>query len=142
MTPKAEDKSSSIGSGEKKTRRTLSQQTTMIKIEEKSSGQEWELTWPIWHLLPHMDRKRIAAEYRMNIGQFEEFVSLQQAVGISIEGDEENSGDRDGLASARASVHVSPNNQEQKKTTISSTVSLSDDDDGDDGPEDEDESIL
>jgi F-box protein 9 len=53
-------------------------------IEEKSSGQEWQLTWPIWHLLPHVERKRIASDYGMSVGQFEEFASLQEAMGHSL----------------------------------------------------------
>lgn len=53
-------------------------------IEEKSSGQAWQLTWPIWHLLPLAEKKRISADYGMSVGQFEEFASLQQAMGRSL----------------------------------------------------------
>lgn len=53
-------------------------------IKERSSGQEWQLTWPIWHSLPHVERKRIASDYGMSVGQFEEFASLQQAMEHSL----------------------------------------------------------
>lgn len=42
---------------------------------------EWELTWPIWHMLPRDERKQIARAHGMNtIGEFEEFMTLQRAV--------------------------------------------------------------
>jgi F-box protein 9 len=48
------------------------------------SKEGWELTWPIWHFLPRDERKRIAEQHGYNsIGTFEEFMSLQQAVGDS-----------------------------------------------------------
>lgn len=41
----------------------------------------WELTWPIWHLLPHDERKRLAHHHGYNtIGEFEEYMSLHQAM--------------------------------------------------------------
>ncbi|KAL3924763.1 MAG: hypothetical protein SGILL_000845 [Bacillariaceae sp.] len=41
----------------------------------------WHLSWPIWHLLPHHERKSIAQKYGYkSIGAFEEYMSLQQAV--------------------------------------------------------------
>jgi F-box protein 9 len=46
----------------------------------------WELTWPIWHMLPHDERKSLARKYGYNtIGDFEEYMSLRQAVGDSSE---------------------------------------------------------
>jgi F-box protein 9 len=40
----------------------------------------WELSWPIWHLLPHHERKEIAHKHGYKtIGEFEEYMSLQQA---------------------------------------------------------------
>mmetsp|Transcript_28673 Transcript_28673/g.32968 ORF Transcript_28673/g.32968 Transcript_28673/m.32968 type:complete len:409 (-) Transcript_28673:156-1382(-) len=48
-------------------------------IVGNSAGQ-WELTWPIWHLLPIRDRKEIASRHNMNIGQFEEYMYLQNAI--------------------------------------------------------------
>jgi F-box protein 9 len=40
----------------------------------------WELTWPIWHMLPRHERREIAQRngYK-TIGEFEEFMSLEQA---------------------------------------------------------------
>lgn len=44
----------------------------------------WELTWPIWHMLPRDERKALAKKHGCNnIGEFEEYMSLQQAVGNS-----------------------------------------------------------
>lgn len=45
---------------------------------------DWELTWPIWHMLPRRERKDIAKQHGYaSIGDFEEFMSLQKAVGDS-----------------------------------------------------------
>jgi len=45
------------------------------------SKQSWELTWPIWHMLPRAERKTIAHQYGYNtIGDFEEFMSLSRAL--------------------------------------------------------------
>ncbi|CAB9521279.1 expressed unknown protein [Seminavis robusta] len=42
---------------------------------------DWELTWPIWHLLPLHERREIAHRHGYNtIGAFEEYMSLQQAL--------------------------------------------------------------
>ena len=44
----------------------------------------WELTWPIWHLLPHDERKRLALIHGYKtIGDFEEYMSLHQAMDYS-----------------------------------------------------------
>jgi F-box protein 9 len=44
----------------------------------------WTLTWPIWHMLPHSERKSLANQYGYkSIGEFEEYMSLQQAMGDS-----------------------------------------------------------
>ena len=41
----------------------------------------WELTWPIWHMLPRDERKALAKRHGYNtIGEFEEYMSLQTAV--------------------------------------------------------------
>jgi F-box protein 9 len=41
---------------------------------------DWELTWPIWHMLPRTERKELAQRYGYKtIGDFEEFMFLQQA---------------------------------------------------------------
>ena len=50
-----------------------------FKEEEK-----WELTWPIWHMLPWGERKSLAKEHGYNtIGDFEEYMILRRAVGES-----------------------------------------------------------
>lgn len=69
-------------------------------MDESSSGQashqaptlwlgndeSWELTWPIWHMLPRDERKALALQYGFQtIGEFEEFMTLQRAVGDSTE---------------------------------------------------------
>lgn len=44
----------------------------------------WTLTWPIWHLLPLDERKRLAKDHGYKtIGEFEEYMSLHQAMGDS-----------------------------------------------------------
>jgi len=46
--------------------------------------ENWELTWPIWHMLPRHERKEMALKYGYNtIGEFEEYMSLKSAVGDS-----------------------------------------------------------
>lgn len=43
---------------------------------------DWELTWPIWHMLPRSERKELAQQHGYEtIGAFEEFMTLQRAVG-------------------------------------------------------------
>lgn len=46
--------------------------------------EEWELTWPIWHMLSRNERKDLALRYGYKtIGEFEEYMTLQRAVGDS-----------------------------------------------------------
>jgi F-box protein 9 len=63
-------------------------------LEDESDGDEspvwfreeekWELTWPIWHMLPREERRSLARQHGYKtIGEFEEFMVLQQAVGDS-----------------------------------------------------------
>lgn len=48
--------------------------------------ERWELTWPIWHMLPHAERKALASKYGYDtIGEFEEFMTLRRAVGETTE---------------------------------------------------------
>ena len=48
---------------------------------QSATGGQWELTWPIWHLLPRDERREIASQYGMKtIGEFEEYMSLTRAV--------------------------------------------------------------
>jgi F-box protein 9 len=49
--------------------------------------EQWELTWPIWHMLPREERRSLARQYGYHtIGEFEEYMILQQAVGDSSTG--------------------------------------------------------
>jgi F-box protein 9 len=49
--------------------------------QEAWLDSEWELTWPIWHMLPRDERKQIATLHGMHtIGEFEEYMTLQRAV--------------------------------------------------------------
>lgn len=46
--------------------------------------ERWELTWPIWHMLPREERRSLAHKHGYTtIGEFEEFMILQRAVGDS-----------------------------------------------------------
>jgi hypothetical protein len=52
-----------------------------IYIPTASGNDTWELTWPIWHLLPTHERKEIARQNGFrNIGDFEEEVILSRAL--------------------------------------------------------------
>ena len=53
--------------------------------------EQWELTWPIWHMLPREERRSLARQYGYHtIGEFEEYMILQQAVGDSSNGTTSN----------------------------------------------------
>ena len=46
--------------------------------------ERWELTWPIWHMLPREERRSLAHTHGYKtIGEFEEYMILQRAVGDS-----------------------------------------------------------
>jgi len=48
---------------------------------QSSTGDAWELTWPIWHMLPRNERRSIASQHGYKtIGAFEEYMSLTRAV--------------------------------------------------------------
>lgn len=52
-----------------------------IYIPTASGNDTWELTWPIWHLLPAHERKEIALQNGFRtIGDFEEEVILSRAL--------------------------------------------------------------
>ena len=63
---------------------------TTLKDDDDDLGQSpmwqgkdegWELTWPIWHMLPRDERKTLADRHGYNtIGEFEEYMYLQRAV--------------------------------------------------------------
>ena len=42
------------------------------------TGTGWELSWPIWHMLPRQERKDIALQHGYNtIGEFEEYMYVE-----------------------------------------------------------------
>ena len=46
--------------------------------------KQWELTWPIWHMLPRDERKTLANRYGYKtIGDFEEYMILRKTVGVT-----------------------------------------------------------
>eukprot|EP00522_Entomoneis_paludosa_P014858 CAMPEP_0172453046 /NCGR_PEP_ID=MMETSP1065-20121228/10524_1 /TAXON_ID=265537 /ORGANISM="Amphiprora paludosa, Strain CCMP125" /LENGTH=384 /DNA_ID=CAMNT_0013205205 /DNA_START=85 /DNA_END=1239 /DNA_ORIENTATION=+ len=48
--------------------------------------ERWELTWPIWHMLPRGERKLLAHKYGYDkIGDFEEYMVLQRGLTDSTE---------------------------------------------------------
>jgi F-box protein 9 len=52
-----------------------------IYVQSATSGEKWELSWPIWHMLPRNERRAIAAKHGYKtIGEFEEYMSLTRAV--------------------------------------------------------------
>jgi len=54
------------------------------KNEMYETTEEWELTWPIWHMLSRDERKAIAIRHGMKtIGEFEEYMSLHKAEEVS-----------------------------------------------------------
>lgn len=58
-----------------------------IYLVNESTGASWELTWPIWHLLGHGERKDIANRYGYkSIGEFEEYMTLSKATSASAGG--------------------------------------------------------
>ena len=65
-----------------------SQENTEI-IEEPLHVGEWQLTWPIWHLLSLAEKEEIAARRGLSVGAFEEEINLQRATELSVENDGE-----------------------------------------------------
>eukprot|EP00563_Minutocellus_polymorphus_P016266 CAMPEP_0181057764 /NCGR_PEP_ID=MMETSP1070-20121207/20427_1 /TAXON_ID=265543 /ORGANISM="Minutocellus polymorphus, Strain NH13" /LENGTH=501 /DNA_ID=CAMNT_0023137205 /DNA_START=9 /DNA_END=1511 /DNA_ORIENTATION=- len=58
-----------------------------IYLVNENTGASWELTWPIWHLLGHGERKEIANRYGYkSIGEFEEYMTLSKATSASAGG--------------------------------------------------------
>ena len=48
--------------------------------------ERWELTWPIWHMLPRHERKALAMKHGYKtIGEFEEYMTLQRGLTDSTE---------------------------------------------------------
>ncbi|KAL3809506.1 hypothetical protein ACHAXA_009742 [Cyclostephanos tholiformis] len=63
---------------------------------QSSRGDLWELTWPIWHMLPKNERRAIATKHGMkSIGEFEEYMILTRAVDDSGGAEGANSNSQD-----------------------------------------------
>ena len=76
---------------------------------QSSQGDAWELTWPIWHLLPRDERQAIAIQHGMKtIGQFEEYMSLTRAV-------DESEGGR--VAEQAPSMYISDSSMDNNATS-------------------------
>lgn len=85
---------------------------------QSATGGRWELTWPIWHLLPRNERREIASQYGMKtIGEFEEYMSLTRAV-------DESEGV---FGLARSGVIVSSAADMRESIDVAANVSNSDD---------------
>ncbi|KAL3916942.1 MAG: hypothetical protein SGILL_004945 [Bacillariaceae sp.] len=98
----------------------------------------WELSWPIWHLLPHHERKEIALRYGYKtIGEFEEFMSLQQAVGNSETTVQKPYPNESIYHSATKETNVSENKLDKKPAAKSEE---NEDENDEDDSDDEDES--
>ena len=107
------------------------------------TDQGWDLTWGIFHRLPREEQKKIATDHGLkSIGEFEEYVSLQQAVDDSYysrnlveeEDDDVGGGGRavDGdTAIARATASITSNGANINDDN-------DDDDDDDEGGGDDD----
>lgn len=58
-------------------------------VDEKQDlflRDDWELTWPIWHMLPRDERKILALKHGYKtIGEFEEYMTLQRGLTDSTE---------------------------------------------------------
>ena len=68
-----------------------------IYIPTTSGNDTWELTWPIWHMLPHQERKEIAKQNGFStIGEFEESVILSRALSDNMGQGQNNSQVNDG----------------------------------------------
>lgn len=92
--------------------------------------ERWELTWPIWHMLSREERRSIAHRHGYKtIGEFEEYMTLQRAVGAS-----ENISDRpypNELVYASSAAVVEHDETETDETTGKAKRGKIDDDDDD-----------
>ena len=80
-----EDTASGNDHDESLTTTSTTMTTTDGSVLWSGANAGWTLTWPIWHLLPHDERHSLAKQYGYkSIGEFEEYMSLQQAMGDSI----------------------------------------------------------
>uniref|UniRef100_A0A7S2UEE2 F-box domain-containing protein n=1 Tax=Attheya septentrionalis TaxID=420275 RepID=A0A7S2UEE2_9STRA len=98
-------------------------------VETKDdSGALWDLTWPIWHMLPRDERKALAIQHGCkSIGEFEELMTLRRAVGNS-NGTFASAVEASRVAEARAETEFQPNpgkkhgndNDDQDDASVSS----------------------
>ena len=106
---------------------------------QSSTGDSWELTWPIWHMLPRNERRAIATQHGMkSIGEFEEYMSLSRAVD-----DSEAGSSYQRLPDVEEDVEPprqSPVEGWQPPLIFNSEVKEEDDDDGI-GDDDDDENL-
>lgn len=78
----------------------------------QTKEQRWEMTWPIWHMLPRHERKDIAIQYGYKtIGEFEEYMSLRQAFG-----------DSSAIIHNQDDLQQSSSSQQQIRSSSSSTI--------------------
>jgi len=72
--------------GEEKKSQVASMNLSASPIYTPNIRDSWELTWPIWHMLPPSERKQIAKEYGFhNIGDFEESLTFSRALLVNME---------------------------------------------------------
>jgi len=126
-----------------------------IYIKTAETKSEWELTWPIWHMLPRDERKAIAIKHGMKtIGEFEEYMSLHKAEAVSAAMSVSNAGAVGTTGAAYSNSYLYGNQAENRQNDIEAISEklrnsfnvdeedrklpavLSDDDD-DDGEEDD-----
>lgn len=113
---------------------------------QSDAGDSWELTWPIWHMLPRNERRDIAAQHGMkSIGEFEEYMSLTRAVDESEGGVQ---GERTGVVAIATNNNISGNRGQVVDGDLSSGLDGPSRDSwhlpfvGDEEAEDEDDSSV
>ena len=116
-------------------------------------GDSWELTWPIWHMLPRDERRAIAANHGMkSIGEFEEYMILTRAVddsGGGAEGGGRSTDDTQGRAStddgpSSSALAAPPRNSSDANwhPPFIGKAEEEEDDDDDDDEDDESDSAV
>mmetsp|Transcript_18931 Transcript_18931/g.28355 ORF Transcript_18931/g.28355 Transcript_18931/m.28355 type:complete len:471 (-) Transcript_18931:30-1442(-) len=88
-TASNDDHSNSLAAASAASSRSTSTSTTVLNpiyVRTASGNDIWELTWPIWHMLPVEERKDIAKQNGFrSIGEFEESVILSRALKEDVE---------------------------------------------------------
>ena len=110
----------------------MAEDESPLEKQETWLDSEWELTWPIWHMLPRDERKQIALQHGMNtIGEFEEHMTLQRAM---------HAEDRIQAPYANEALYAHQSTKkEEKKSPLVDTArgQLEDEDDGDNSDDDD-----